>query len=664
MPTAKSVEWTVCRKCKDEAGIGVALPDSQLCWAHVNGSDLKAALQRLTQTGRLDLRGVSVAPTLFRDLLDAAPHNDNDSPVLTQALFKLATFEGDVGFQITFQCRPIFIETTFKGATGFWSDFTEGADFSSAEFQDNFTLHGQFESDAIFSNTRFEGEAAFRVRFKDQASFGGAKFQDVRFSNSIFENLAGFHEATFQRQADFRGVTFGDTAWFSQSTFEEDVTFEGATFLGKAYFPAVRFVHWADFGRATFQGQVLFGLAIFGEAISLDEATFHRRVSFDGSTFERARRLGPMVVRTQLLLDAAVFKERIQIEIAAAVVCARAVRFAGGALLRVRWAQIVLEDADLATPVILASATGSFPQEEKFERQWTDRRLPESQQPRLLSLRRADIAGLTVSGIDLRACRFAGAHNLDKLRIEGTPKLAPPPPGWHLRRVGGEGLPIWRWTARMTLAEEQQWRATRRLRSTPSGRRHPQLRGWYPPACRPTPVLAENDVRSPVELAALYRELRKGREDAKDEPGAADFYYGEMEMRRHDPSKHWGERAILWAYWLVSGYALRASRALVALLAVILLSALLFASIGFIPPDPVASRLIDVRNGGLRYELTCVRVRRRTRNACNVRRAGSYLRHGSRTPSRSALSRPPPCCGPHNARLPQWESGHRLSCGC
>jgi hypothetical protein len=31
----------------------------------------------------------------------------------------------------------------------------------------------------------------------------------------------------------------------------------------------------------------------------------------------------------------------------------------------------------------------------------------------------------------------------------------------------------------------------------------------------------------------LYRALRKAREDAKDEPGAANFYYGEMEMRRH-----------------------------------------------------------------------------------------------------------------------------------
>jgi hypothetical protein len=41
------------------------------------------------------------------------------------------------------------------------------------------------------------------------------------------------------------------------------------------------------------------------------------------------------------------------------------------------------------------------------------------------------------------------------------------------------------------------------------------------------------DVLEPGQIAGLYRALRKGREDVKDEPGAADFYYGEMEMRRH-----------------------------------------------------------------------------------------------------------------------------------
>jgi len=64
----------------------------------------------------------------------------------------------------------------------------------------------------------------------------------------------------------------------------------------------------------------------------------------------------------------------------------------------------------------------------------------------------------------------------------------------------------------------------------------------------------------------LYRQLRKAQEDAKNEPGAADFYYGEMEMRRYATTTPAGERAILWLYWLISGYGLRALRSLAALL--------------------------------------------------------------------------------------------------
>jgi hypothetical protein len=39
---------------------------------------------------------------------------------------------------------------------------------------------------------------------------------------------------------------------------------------------------------------------------------------------------------------------------------------------------------------------------------------------------------------------------------------------------------------------------------------------------------------TPDRLAMLYRVLRKAQEDSKNEPGAADFYFGEMEMRRQD----------------------------------------------------------------------------------------------------------------------------------
>jgi hypothetical protein len=84
--------------------------------------------------------------------------------------------------------------------------------------------------------------------------------------------------------------------------------------------------------------------------------------------------------------------------------------------------------------------------------------------------------------------------------------------------------------------------------------------------------------------------------------GAADFYYGEMEMRRHAKrhdaklerhDRHWvhwaratTERAVLWLYWLVSGYGLRAWRALAALALVIGLVGVGFSRVGFHHPHP------------------------------------------------------------------------------
>ncbi len=43
----------------------------------------------------------------------------------------------------------------------------------------------------------------------------------------------------------------------------------------------------------------------------------------------------------------------------------------------------------------------------------------------------------------------------------------------------------------------------------------------------------------------MYRQLRKAVEGAKNEPGAADFYYGEMEMRRHTSTSRAADRAII-----------------------------------------------------------------------------------------------------------------------
>ena len=108
-----------------------------------------------------------------------------------------------------------------------------------------------------------------------------------------------------------------------------------------------------------------------------------------------------MLVRKGLLLDGAVFHERAHIEVSAAALCCRRTRFPAGVNLRVRWAQVVLDDADLAAPSIL---TGVPPFPDLNEGRWAralERLLPEPRfkpelrsRPRLLSLRRTDVAGL------------------------------------------------------------------------------------------------------------------------------------------------------------------------------------------------------------------------------------------------------------------------------
>jgi hypothetical protein len=60
-----------------------------------------------------------------------------------------------------------------------------------------------------------------------------------------------------------------------------------------------------------------------------------------------------------------------------------------------------------------------------------------------------------------------------------------------------------------------------------------------------------------------------------------------MEMRRLNPTAPWPERVILTAYWLVSGYGLRASRAIIALLLTIGLATIGYATVGFAPSSTV-----------------------------------------------------------------------------
>lgn len=106
---------------------------------------------------------------------------------------------------------------------------------------------------------------------------------------------------------------------------------------------------------------------------------------------------------------------------------------------------------------------------------------------------------------------------------------------------------------------------------------------------------------------------------------SARAYYGEMEMRRLAAREHrrtgprqtaeerknvtqrqpppLAERWLLHAYWAVSGYGLRASRALTALVIVLIASAALFTQTSFARLPPPADRVtaVDVRTGTVTY---------------------------------------------------------------
>ena len=275
----------------------------------------------------------------------------------------------------------------------------------------------------------------------DRATFTG----DVGFGRATFEGDAEFGQATFEGDADFGQATFTG-AGFNRATFNSEAWFRGATFTGAAWFNETTFTGQAWFVEATFTGNAQF-----------NETTFTSVARFDETRFEQARQLGPLLAYRGLVLDDVQFAEPVQIEVSSTGVCCRRARFAGGVQFRLRWARVVLDDTDLAAPSILAgiprlASEQLARREEQIAGEW--RRLLAGEipgRPQLVSLRRANVAGLGLSNVSAADCRFAGAHSLDKLRLESDVSFAtaPLPVG-----LGGR-----RWSGREVIAEERAWRA-------------------------------------------------------------------------------------------------------------------------------------------------------------------------------------------------------------
>jgi len=369
-------------------------------------------------------------------------------------------------------------------------------------------------------------------------------------------------------------------AVFDLSTFTADVTaFTQSKFEGRASFDGVTFEADADFKGA-----------IFGGAASFDRMTVRGRADLDGCHFKGSVSGHGIYVLGRLILSRALFEDVVQLEVGAESIRCFQTRFRAEVELEVRWAEIALEGAEFADRSLISSVPSSIADaalekclasrchgavDERgrpivLEEQQRRRRESRTERARLVSLRSTGVQNLSLSGVDLRLCRFLGVHDLECLRIEeGARGLAVFSPAPHFGR-------------HQILAEEHHWRS-----QTKKGKI--LFRGWYPPEVRPPDWLPNVTVPNPAQIAAIYRALRKGREDAKDEPGAGEFYFGEMEMRRCSRTHgrlaarltSWTERLTISLYWTFSGYGLRPGRSFGVLIVSVTLATLGFGLYGF-----------------------------------------------------------------------------------
>ncbi|MBM7774250.1 uncharacterized protein YjbI with pentapeptide repeats [Actinokineospora baliensis] len=363
-------------------------------------------------------------------------------------------------------------------------------------------------------------------------------------------------EAVFETDIVFDRVVFGRA------------DFSGAIFQGHASFLDCRFEGLASFEGARFEADAMFGGSHFQDNAVYSGTVFAAKASFTGASFGKVAWLGPLVA-DQVDLEGAQFDGHVEVVAETSLVQARRVRFEDTAIFRLRYAVLGLEGANFGVSSsisggdrpFVAHRTGPVAAHNDTVKGWLRRQgredLDTAWNPLLVSVRDSDVGNLVLTDVDLRWCQFAGARRLDQLQMEGRCPLNVPPP-----RRGR--------ASRAVLAEEHFWRARGRSKN------------WT----AEHPLGEQTSVIRADRLAALYRSLRKAFEDGKNEAGAGDFYYGEMEARRHATTTTRPERWILTAYWALSGYGQRASRAFAALLLLIATVTILLVGWGIPTSEP------------------------------------------------------------------------------
>ena len=285
-----------------------------------------------------------------------------------------------------------------------------------------------------------------------------------------------------------------------------------------------------------------------------------KAVVFNDVEFGAITTIGPLGGNL-IQFDRTTFNTNVTLELTAGWITFNHSRFNEGGVIRLGVAQLQIENAIFSRPTTIASTNDPLTVSFTDSSDVVLDRTSQSLLPQIMTLKGTDAVNLTLSGIDLSQCLFATAAHIDQLSLDGSVVFANRPRFGYLE---------WIRTRRQMIIEEHHWRSHRLERSK-----------WARCTDHPMSATTSVVVQKPEVIAAIYRSLRKSQEDNKNEPGAADFYFGEMEMRRYSGSSSLAERAIITTYWLGSGYGLRALRAIGGLLVMLAVMSLLLQRYGF-----------------------------------------------------------------------------------
>ncbi|MFI6813713.1 pentapeptide repeat-containing protein [Nonomuraea sp. NPDC050328] len=278
-------------------------------------------------------------------------------------------------------------------------------------------------------HARFPGEARLaEVEFAGDVSLNGARF----------DRLASFYGSRFLGNVSLVGAGFGRELSFHGARVLGHLCLDAAGVARDALFSEAVFARGLSAERAHFDGHTSFDGAVLGETASLRGARFGHTLSLrklrGGACFERARLLGPVYasVTGRLSFAHAQAGAGVDLAVRGGGVDLRHAVVDGPVRVRLTDSRADLEGAVLRGRAALSGRGLAG----------------------LDSLRRVVAPELSLTGLDLSTCRFAGLAHPGGLRVREC-SFPLTPRGVRLSL----GWPPLRWfTRRRHLADEYGWR--------------------------------------------------------------------------------------------------------------------------------------------------------------------------------------------------------------